>query len=96
VAWQSFKEKSRENFGREFCGAAGQNVTWQEVRDAALLRIADATEKMSGHYSVLIEERDRYQRYYKNEEARRIGLERRARGLRGVITRLKKQAKKGR
>jgi hypothetical protein len=35
MAWQSFKEKSRENFGREFCGAAGQNVTWQEVRDAA-------------------------------------------------------------
>ena len=90
MPWQSFKEKSRTNYGREFCGGESQNVTWQEIRDGCLMRITDGIELMAKNHSELIRERDRYERDYDRKCEYARGLERRIASLRGYITKLKK------
>lgn len=63
------------------------------IKIGCLQRIADATEKMAQSYSALIEERDRYKRWYENEERMRRSADRRIISLKGVITKLKKGRK---
>ena len=91
MAYATFKDKSRVDYGREFCGNASQNVTWQEVRDGCLMRIADATELMAKNHAQLISERDRYERWYRQEKDSAKALRRTIAGLKGAITRLKKE-----
>ena len=60
----------------------------------AILRIADAIEKMSGSYAEIIQQRDRYKQWY---EARGLAIERLHRSnaaLRGVIAKMKKARRK--
>lgn len=82
---KSIRDASRANYA-----TAGETPTWQEVRDGALLRIADAVEKMAQRHTALIDERDMYKRWYDNEAKRRAKAERRIAALQGVITRMKK------
>lgn len=69
---------------------AGEKPTWEEVRGGALLRIADAVEKVAQRHTALIDERDMYKRWYDRESERRATAERRIAALQGVITRMKK------
>ena len=64
--------------------------TKEDINAGSLQRIADATEKMAQSYVALIEERDRYQRWYEIRGERVSRLERSNSALRGVITKLKK------
>jgi len=64
--------------------------TWQEVRDGALLRIADAVEKMAQRHTELIRERDYYERLASSRAEVIHRLERSNAALRGVIARMKR------
>lgn len=82
---KTIREASRGNYTTK-----DEVPTWQEVRDGALLRVADAVEKMARRHTDLIDERDRFERYYRQESQRRAMAERRIAALQGVITRMKK------
>lgn len=74
-------------------------LNWACDRDRDLLklgclqRIADAMETMSQNYSRLIEEREFYQKRWREEERRAAALERSNRALRGTITRMKNRTR---
>ncbi len=63
-----------------------------ETNSGSLQRIADATEAMAHNYQQLIDERDRFQRDSWAAQRRGECLERSNAGLRGHITRLKREA----
>jgi hypothetical protein len=66
-------------------------LTDSQLQTGALLRIADATEKMAQRHTELIDERDRYKRWY-NEQFQSIGKrDKTIASLRGQITKLKKR-----
>lgn len=64
----------------------------EQLRTGALLRIADATEKMAASYDQLRRERDNLSASVDAAWEREARLERRVAALRGVITRMKKEA----
>lgn len=80
------------NASRKDYHTQSDTPTWQEVRDGALLRIADAVEKMALRNTELIDERDRYKRTYDTERGWRERAERQVSAMRGVITKMKKAA----
>lgn len=67
------------------------NISTEQLQLGAIMRIADATEKIAQNYSSLIEERDRYKRWYNEGSEERRRLERRISSLKGVITKIKKR-----
>lgn len=88
IVRKDWKEQSRINWGldmeeNEFPGR-------EAVQLGAVLRIADATEAMARNHTSLVEEKERYRRWYGEEQARNAKLWRRLNAMRGVITRLKK------
>lgn len=56
-----------------------------------LLRITEAVEAMAENHKELIEERDHYETWFREEVHRRQKLERRISALKGYITKLKKE-----
>lgn len=62
------------------------------VQLGCLQRIADSLEKMEQPFAKLIEERDRYERWYRSELTAKENLYRRISALQGVITKLKKKS----
>ena len=80
------KDESRKNWTHD----ERKNVTFEVVNTGALLRIADAAEKMAFRYDELIRQRD----YAQNEVTRLCGirakLERSNASLRGHLKRAKK------
>lgn len=87
--FKSWRKESRSDWGTTL--NPGEQVTTEHLRTGAILRIADAVEKMVLNVSQLEAERDRYKTWYKDCRRREEHLERRVRGLRGVITRQKKR-----
>lgn len=86
---RSWREESRKDYGT--CDAQPSD---QSIGIGALLRIADAVEKMSGSYAAVIAERDRY-KLSSEERLRWLQSEqRRTAALRGVITRIKNRARR--
>lgn len=80
-----YREASRIFWGNE----ESEGLTLEQINTGAVLRIADATEKMAQRHTELIRDRD----YYKGK-AERLDVEcnrlsRRVAALRGVITRMK-------
>jgi hypothetical protein len=67
----------------------------QEIQTGCLQRIADATELMAGNYQNLLNERDKYLRWYEEEKAQTARLLHQIAGLRGTITRMKKARRRG-
>lgn len=65
--------------------------TREDINAGSFQRIADACELMARNHAALIAERDRYERWHKEEQARRQVLERRLIALRGVVTKLKRR-----
>jgi hypothetical protein len=63
------------------------------VKAGSLQRIANATELMAKNYSNLIDERDRYKRWYEDAHLREDSANRRIVALKGVITRIKNRRK---
>ena len=85
--FKNYREESKLNYGTLDPGSLSSD----QLRTGALLRIADATEVMAKNYQELIDERDRYKRYYREEREvnKRLYLSNAA--LKGVITKLRKK-----
>lgn len=66
------------------------NNTVEDINSGCLQRIADATEAMAKNYVDLQNERDRLIARVEYRDERITKLENRIRGLKGVITKLKK------
>lgn len=81
----TIKDASRGNYSTQT-----DAPTWQEVRDGALLRIADATEKMAQRHTELMRERDYYEQLANSRAEHIRRLERSNAALRGVIARMKR------
>lgn len=58
----------------------------EQIKVGTMQRIADACELMAKNHGNLIEERDRYKRWYEDERQRREHRDNEIRGLRGRIT----------
>ena len=95
MPFKTYQEESKDRYGREFCGGKSQYADANELKIGALLRIADAAEKMAASYDVLRSDRD----FYKQRSDERGDTIRQLRksiaGLRGYIKRLEKRTKKG-
>ena len=66
----------------------GENQLFREMYDQ---RIADAAEKMAMRHTELISDRDMYKKWYEQERALALHLNRSNNALRGQITKLKRQ-----
>jgi len=83
----TFKDESRKNYG---CTTQeGNGVGVDKLVAGSLMRIAEATEAMAKSHIQLIEERDRYERWYKQQAAEVYRLSNSNRALRGHMKRLK-------
>ena len=63
----------------------------EHINAGSLQRIADACERMAVRHTELIEERDRYARWHKDEQARRERWQRKHSAALGQITKLRKK-----
>jgi uncharacterized protein involved in exopolysaccharide biosynthesis len=63
----------------------------QELQTGAILRIADATEKMAVNHVNLQNERDRFKRYWNEERVANERLRKQVSSLKGQITKLRKR-----
>lgn len=81
-----YREASRKNWAP----LDGHHMTDDRIQVGCLQRIADATESMAKNYADLIRERDKYLRWFREEQAYRRHNERRIASLKGQITKLKK------
>jgi hypothetical protein len=88
MAFKSYRAESRANYGRTL--EDSDNMPEDGLKIGALLRIADSIEVMARNYGQLIDERDRYKRWYEQERASGQRMARSINSLRGVITRMKK------
>lgn len=84
---ENFREESKRNW------TPASPVIKDDIKIGCLQRIADATETMAGNYIALIEERDRYMQWYRQEQSSVAMLERSISAFKGVITKLKKARK---
>lgn len=68
-----------------------QNLSLEQLQTGAILRIADATEKMAQNYARMENDLAMYKRWYEQEKATSERLYKSNAALRGHIKRLKKQ-----
>ncbi len=68
--------------------------TIESINQGSLQRIADACELMAQGHAKLISYRDRYEKWWREERAKRIALEATVTGLRGQIGKQVKRARK--
>lgn len=87
--FKSYREESKGNWGTTV--EYGVNITTEQLQTGAILRIADATEKVASNYDAMREDRDRYKRWYEDQKDRNAKLWRSNNSLRGAITRFKKR-----
>lgn len=87
--FKSYREASRTNWG--ITHDEKESLTHEQLQTGAILRIADATEKMAGNFIALQNDRDLYKRCYANEQRDSRSLRRQLAGLKGEITKLKKK-----
>jgi hypothetical protein len=84
---QSYRQSSRG----EWFPADGRATDREDIKTGCLQRIADATEKMAQSHADLIASRDRYKRWYEDKSAECEQLARTIAGLRGTITRMRRE-----
>ena len=83
---RSYRDESRSNWG---CTDRAPDAS--ELKLGALMRIADATEVMAREYNRLIEQRDMYERLWRESRSCSERLARSNASLRGQITKLRKR-----
>lgn len=86
MSFKSYKDESKKNWGKDNPGP----LTIEQINCGAILRIADATEKMASNYTRMENDLKWYKEKFdqKNREIER--LNRVIAGLRGYIKRTKK------
>ncbi len=70
------------------------DLSFESTNTGSLQRIADACELMAQGHAKLISDRDRYEKWWREERAKRIALEATVTGLRGQIGKQVKRARK--
>lgn len=95
MAFSSYRERSRENWGTPYSSDEKPALTIEQINSGCLLRIADATEAMAANYVRLQSEVDYLKRRRDQLERDNNRLCRQVSSLRGVITRLKKKLQSG-
>lgn len=85
--FKSYRNESRADWGIEQDGS----LTIEQINCGAILRIADATEKMAESYDRVRNQRDYYESRAKSLGAEVDRLVRQRNALRGVITKLKRK-----
>lgn len=88
MPFKNYRVESRDTWGAYQEAALSR----EQLQLGAQLRIADAVEKMAQGYQSLIDERERYKRWYEEERVRNQKLRRQVSALRGHNTRLKKKS----
>lgn len=71
--------------------ATNNSPSFQDVQTGALMRIADATEKMAQNVTRLQDERDKFRLLYNDARRERDYITRQRTAYRGVITKLKRR-----
>lgn len=85
--FRSYKEESRKiNWGSN-----DESLNLDQINTGSVLRIADSLETIAEDKENLIEERDKFKRWYKEEREEKEMILRSNAGLRGYITRLKRK-----
>jgi len=87
--FKRYREESRNHWGAELDSST--NLSIEQINCGALLRIADATEKMAQSYQALIEDRDYYKKRHIECVQEIRSLKKSNSALRGQITKLKKK-----
>lgn len=85
---RGYRKESRKDWGT----SGPHALSLDQINAGAVLRIADACELMARRHLDLIDERDRFERWYRDEQRRREAADRRVSALRGVITKMKRKA----
>lgn len=85
MSFKGYRDESRANWGQE----GDTPLTLDQIKVGALLRIADATEKMAQQHTRLIADRDRFELLWKAAVKRAAELERSNTALKGHVTRLR-------
>jgi len=83
---RGYRKASRIDWGCD----ENEALNLEQVNTGALLRIADATEKMAEHHTELIRQRDDFEREVKRLRDIRDHLERSNASLRGHLKRIKR------
>lgn len=84
---KSFKEQSKLNW----LSRSDLPISEEQLQIGCLQRIADATEVIAKNYNQLLEEVEKYRRWYLDERERREALERSLRTHKGKYTRVKNE-----
>lgn len=87
MAFKPYRAESRANWGRDSSEA---NITNEEVKLGAILRIADAIETMAKSYNDMRNDRDYWKGRAERRDAEVKKLKSVIRGLRGALTRAKR------
>lgn len=88
MGFRGYKDVSRINWGSE-----QENFSLDQINTGALLRIADAAEKMAERHTELIRQRDYFEGEAKRLRLIREKLERSNASLRGHLKRAKRLTK---
>lgn len=86
MAFNSYKDETRKNWG-----CADRQPDTDELKLGALMRIADATEVMAHEYKRLIEQRNLYEKWWRESRTCSERLARSNAALRGQITKMRKR-----
>lgn len=90
MAFKSYRDASRDNWGVE-----KGNIGMPQVQTGALLRIADAVEKMAKRHDEMVNARDYWQRRAETVEVELERERRRNAALRGHLSRVKRRVGAG-
>ena len=85
--FKNYREESRKHgWGQD------GKMCIDQLKLGCMLRMADASEVMAKNNQQLINDKEKYKRWYKEEQAKNERHGKTIAGLRGYITRLKKEA----
>lgn len=87
MSHRSYREASKIDWG----GDVSCSLSLEQINTGALLRIADATEKMASRYTELLNETERLKRREDEQRSAINRLYRRISSLKGVITKLRRK-----
>ncbi|MFH1739000.1 MAG: hypothetical protein ABIH23_08325 [bacterium] len=89
--WHSWKEQSKRDWGQQVLDE--EALPDEQIKIGAILRIADALEKMSEPYLQLLRRLEIKQKSGETQYEEIKYLDRRIAALKGVITKLKKKGR---
>ena len=90
MPFKSYRKESKIDWGRDL--QTNENICQEQILLGAVLRIADAMEKITCNYQRLIDDRDYFKRQCEEQRKLTHKAYRQQAALRGVITRIKRSA----